>query len=99
MDYEKTCCFTGHRPDKLPWGEEESDPRCLRLKEAVARAVEDAYVSGIRRFITGMARGVDLYCAEAVLALRVRPALRDPGGQLAGGTEAALPVHSGPVRL
>ena len=70
MDHEKTCCFTGHRPDKLPWGEEESDPRCLRLKEAVARAVEDAYVSGVRRFITGMARGVDLYCAEAVLALR-----------------------------
>ena len=70
MDYEKTCCFTGHRPDKLPWGEEESDPRCLRLKEAVARAVEDAYVSGVRRFITGMARGVDLYCAETVLELR-----------------------------
>ena len=70
MDREKTCCFTGHRPDKLPWGEDEDDPRCLRLKKAVAQAVEDAYVSGIRHFISGMARGVDLYCAEAVLALR-----------------------------
>ena len=70
MDRKKTCCFTCHRPDKLPWGEEESDPRCLRLKEAVARAVEDAYVSGVRRFITGMARGIDLYCAETVLELR-----------------------------
>ena len=70
MDKEKTCCFTGHRPDKLPWGEDEDDPRCLRLKKAVAQAVEDAYVSGIRHFISGMARGVDLYCAEAVLALR-----------------------------
>ena len=70
MDREKTCCFTGHRPDKLPWGEDETDPRCLRLKRAVARAVEDAYVSGIRRFITGMARGIDLYCAETVLELR-----------------------------
>ncbi len=70
MDREKTCCFTGHRPDKLPWGGDESDPRCLRLKRAIARAVEDAYVSGARHFITGMARGVDLYCAEAVLDLR-----------------------------
>ena len=70
IEKEKTCCFTGHRPDKLPWGEDESDPRCLRLKQAVARAVEDAYVSGIRHFITGMARGIDLYCAEAVLELR-----------------------------
>lgn len=70
MDKEKICCFTGHRPDKLPWGEDEADPRCLRLKESVARAVEDAYVSGIRHFISGMARGCDLYCAEAVLELR-----------------------------
>ena len=67
---EKTCCFTGHRPDKLPWGEDESDPRCLRLKRSLAQAVEDAYVSGVRHFICGMARGIDLYCAEAVLALR-----------------------------
>ena len=70
MDKEKTCCFTGHRPDKLPWGEDESDPRCLRLKRAVAQAVEDACASGVRHFITGMARGCDLYFAEAVLELR-----------------------------
>ena len=70
MDKEKTCCFTGHRPDKLPWGTDESDPRCQRLKRSLAQAVEEAYVSGIRRFITGMARGGDLYFAEAVLALR-----------------------------
>lgn len=70
IEREKTCCFTGHRPDKLPWGEDETDPRCLRLKEAIARAAEEAYISGIRRFISGMARGCDLYCAEAVLELR-----------------------------
>ena len=70
MDREKTCCFTGHRPDKLPWGEDECDPRCARLKRSIAQAVEDAYVAGIRRFISGMARGCDLYCAEAVLELR-----------------------------
>ena len=72
MDKEKTCCFTGHRPDKLPWGEKESDPRCRRLKESIAQAAEEAYESGIRHFISGMARGADLYFAEAVLALRGR---------------------------
>ena len=70
MDKERTCCFTGHRPDKLPWGEREEDPRCLRLKERLVQAVEDAYISGCRHFICGMARGCDLYFAEAVLSLR-----------------------------
>ena len=69
MDKERTCCFTGHRPDKLPWGEREEDPRCLRLKERLVQAVEDAYISGCRHFICGMARGCDLYFAETVLAL------------------------------
>ena len=72
MNKEKTCCFTGHRPDKLPWGEDEADPRCARLKRSLAQAVEDAYAAGFRHFISGMARGCDLYCAEAVLALRER---------------------------
>ena len=70
MEKKTSCCFTGQRPDKLPWGGDEGDPRCGRLKRGLAQAVEDAYVSGIRHFISGMARGCDLYFAEAVLALR-----------------------------
>ena len=31
MEQAETCCFTGHRPDKLPWGVREDDPRCTRL--------------------------------------------------------------------
>jgi len=72
MTREEICCFTGHRPDKLPWGEDEWDPRCLRAKEALRLALERAYAAGCRRFISGMARGGDLYFAEAVLALRGR---------------------------
>ena len=67
-----TCCFTGHRPDKLPWGIREEDPRCAALKGRIAAALEEAYAAGVRHFISGMARGADLYFAEEVLALRER---------------------------
>ena len=70
MDKGISCCFTGHRPDKLPWGGREADPRCQALKARVARAVEEAYEAGSTHFICGMARGCDLYFAEAVLSLR-----------------------------
>ncbi len=32
MTPETTCCFSGHRPPRLPWGSNEADPRCLALK-------------------------------------------------------------------
>ena len=70
MERETTCCFTGHRPDKLPWGSNELEDRCLKLKERLQEAVEEAYQEGMRHFICGMARGTDLYFAEAVLQLR-----------------------------
>jgi len=70
MTKARVCCFTGHRPDKLPWGDDEMDPRCVRIKEELRRALERAYVLGFCHFISGMARGGDLYFAEAVLELR-----------------------------
>ena len=33
---EKTCAFTGHRPQKLPFGFNEADERCTALKKAPA---------------------------------------------------------------
>ena len=70
MDVDRTCCFTGHRPDKLPWGYEERDPRCLALKGSMAREIEGLYRRGFRHFISGMAQGCDLWFAEAALDLR-----------------------------
>ena len=69
-DRESTCCFTGHRPMKLPWGMNENDPRCLELKLELAARLEALYALGYRSFICGMALGCDMYFAEAVLALR-----------------------------
>ena len=67
---ELTCCFTGHRPEKLPWGADERDPRCLTLKRSMEREIEALYREGYRHFITGLARGSDLYFAEAALAVK-----------------------------
>ncbi len=66
-----TCCFTGHRPAKLPWRGDDSDLRCLALKNKLSDVVEALYKAGIRHFICGMAAGCDMYFCEAVIALRL----------------------------
>lgn len=70
MEREISCCFTGRRPDKLPWGDCETDIRCLDLKKRLEKALRQAVSDGYRHFISGMARGTDLYFAEAVLYLQ-----------------------------
>ena len=70
MEKSVTCAFTGHRENKLPWRSDESDARCLRLKQMIYDAVEAVRQSGVRHYICGMANGCDFYFAEAVLALR-----------------------------
>ena len=67
---QESCCFTGHRPAKLPWRYNESDLRCAALKRRIMDAVEAAYEEGYRHFLCGMAMGCDFYFCECVLALR-----------------------------
>ena len=57
------CCFTGHRPEKLKRSEEEIKNG---LEEAILKAIHDGYTT----FITGMARGVDIWAGQIVLRLR-----------------------------
>ena len=64
------CAFTGHRPEHLPWGRDEDDPRCRALKILLRRTVQQVYDRGFRTFLCGMARGCDQYFAEAVLSVR-----------------------------
>ena len=63
LERRKTCCFTGHRPEKLTQTEAEIK---VWLTERIREAVRDGYTA----FISGMARGVDLWAAECVLSLR-----------------------------
>lgn len=59
------CCFTGHRPEKLRRSEHD-------IKADLRYEIDQALREGITVFITGMARGVDLWAAEIVLSLRKR---------------------------
>ena len=54
------CCFTGHRPNKLVYSEDE-------IKSLLEKAIEKAISYGYVTFITGMAQGTDIWAAEIVI--------------------------------
>ena len=64
------CAFTGHRPQRFPWGGNEEDPRCAALKALLRVKIREAVAMGCRTFLCGMALGGDTYFAEAVLLER-----------------------------
>lgn len=57
------CCFTGHRPEKLERTEAE-------IKAELQKEIHQAIADGFTVFISGMARGVDIWAAEIVLSIR-----------------------------
>lgn len=64
------CCFTGHRPEKLHADEKT-------ICSILAKAIDDTIDDGFATFISGMARGVDIWAAEIVLYRKQHnPALR-----------------------
>lgn len=63
-------CFTGHRPQKLPWGFNENDERCKEMKKQAMIKIEEAIKDGYHTFLCGMALGFDMICAEIVLELK-----------------------------
>lgn len=70
-DIERICCFSGYRPEKLPWGYDEADPGCVRLRLALFQEICLLARKGTARtFLCGMAMGVDLWCAAAVVAVK-----------------------------
>lgn len=64
-----TVCFTGHRPTEFG-GYDESLPQICYIKNALRDKIESAILNGYDTFISGMACGVDMWAAEAVIELQ-----------------------------
>ena len=60
------CAFTGHRPSKLPWKNNEDDARCVALKALLTEQIAVLVEAGVRDFCSGMAEGTD-YEKETVM--------------------------------
>jgi len=65
-----TVCFTGYRSSKLPWGYNEDDDRCKRMKHRLRVEIENSIQNGYNTFLCGMAIGFDMICAETVLTFK-----------------------------
>lgn len=57
------CCFTGHRPEKIDMPER-------KVVAALEKEIKAAIDAGFTTFISGMARGSDIWAAEIVLRLK-----------------------------
>jgi uncharacterized phage-like protein YoqJ len=83
----KACAFSGHRPEKLPWGTDETDLRCKALKLQMEQRLRALCEDGVDHFICGMARGTDQYFIEVLVRLQeeypltIEAALPCPGQQ------------------
>lgn len=68
----KTVCFSGHRPEKLPNGGDDFSQVTRILKSLLYKEIIDSVDEGYDTFITGLARGVDLWAGEMILELKAR---------------------------
>ena len=65
------CMFTGHRPKGLPFGYNERDSRCKKLKKALKKLIlNKIQEENTTAFLSGMALGTDMFAAEIVLKLK-----------------------------
>lgn len=64
-DKGRTCAFTGHRPQNLPFRFNENDDRCIALKQKLRDCIVQLIEQeGVRHFISGMATSAH-HCAAA----------------------------------
>ncbi len=61
------CCFTGHRPESIPWIKNEDSDRSEKLKKILSNVIEQTICDGYTDFYCGMARGIDTLAAEILI--------------------------------
>lgn len=67
---EKTVCFTGHRPEKLPGYKELNNPALSVMKSMLYYQIYQSVKEGFEYFISGLARGVDIWAALYVIEIK-----------------------------
>ena len=67
----KTVCFTGHRPQSIPFLWDETSEKSIALKKRIRQEIVNLIEhKNATHFISGMALGTDQICAEIVLELK-----------------------------
>ncbi len=69
-NFDHAVAFTGHRPEKIRDGHNESSETVVKIKQELTRLITEKINAGCDCFLSGMAMGTDLWAAEAVLALK-----------------------------
>lgn len=64
------CAIIGQSPMRFPWGFDEEDGRCRKLKIELAQQIMALRRSGVLQFLTACDCGVGLYAAEIINGLR-----------------------------
>lgn len=67
---EKAVCFTGHRPEKIMRVAGIDEPAVEMIKSMLYYQIYRAAEEGYEFFISGLARGVDMWAAEYVIDLK-----------------------------
>lgn len=67
-----TVCFSGHRPEKLPCGGADFSNVTRVIKSILYKEILDCVKNGYSVFVTGLARGVDLWAGEIILELKAK---------------------------
>ncbi len=71
-DKSKTCCFTGHRTEKIYDGRGLESIAVRRVLSVLRLAIDEAIDEGYTTFMTGMARGIDLWAARFIVELKAQ---------------------------
>ena len=70
MDKPIRCAIIGQNPMRFPWGFDEEDDRCRKLKIELAQQIMALRQSGVLQFLTACDCGVGLYAGEIINGLR-----------------------------
>ncbi|MDR0918249.1 MAG: DUF1273 domain-containing protein [Oscillospiraceae bacterium] len=63
---ELTTCFSGHRPEKLNMTMQNT----LKIQSILQKEIIESINAGCNKFLSGMARGIDLLAAEYIIELK-----------------------------